>query len=619
MLNFPRPMPSPLPSETRPSLGREVLWALLLLFVALGTRLAFVHRFPTLPVSDFRGVLDFALAFRDQGLAPKGYYWETFNVGPAMTVSLLLRFFPDDPETTARVATAVWTGLMTLLPFFLWRGVLPFWVRILAGGMLALWPGQVFFSGVMAQDNWVIPPTVALACLAARCLISKRGHPVLGGLLYALAVAMRQEMMYALLPLVLATAGLGSLRERRTWRNLGLCALAVGLPFLAMMLQRREATGHFALGSGHVGYTLLGTVVPGATPNWWADPVSYAAAVSPELAKDRKRMLAESLPLALAELRRRPGFHTLRTLAAALEFPFRSDAGNLYWSVQAAGVLPPERQADGAAFAGRLGPWLQYEMLALQGLFLASVALAVWKRNPAILLIALAALLKMGLHAALSAQGRFFTPATALEIVAVALGVWQASRLPSWRTPAIVLIVALAASWGLFVGGRELVQHVRAQDLAEETQRVYRFTLTGWGHPAALDCVVRQGRLTLLGKETATMELFHAYPAPGEEASADCALSSGKPTPLILRITDSYTPGGDPGRVLQRVEVDGVPVFTHDLAAEPGGGPLDIPLGIVGPGPGKKVRLEVEAENPSPGVAWGAAAGTTFQVVRGAQ
>ncbi|HSF38308.1 MAG TPA: hypothetical protein VLT87_00865, partial [Thermoanaerobaculia bacterium] len=136
-----------------------------------------------------------------------------------------------------------------------------------------------------------------------------------------------------------------------------------------------------------------------------------------------------------------------------------------------------------------------------------------------------------------------------------------------------------------------------------------------WDHGGSLDCVVREGRLTLLGKEAATMELLHSHPAPGEEASAECALSaSGKPRPLVLRITDNYTPGGDPGRVVQRVEIDGVPVFTHDLAAEPGGGPLDIPLGVIGPGTRRRVRLEVTAENPGPGVPWGTVASTTFRM-----
>lgn len=601
----------------RPSLRREAAWALLLLLLALGPRLAFVNRFPTLPVSDFRGVLDFAIAFKEQGLAPQGYYWETFNIGPALGLAASLWLSPADPVAAARVATAVWTGLAALLPFLIWRGVLPLWLRVLAGGMLALWPGQVFFSGVVAQDNWVIPPTVAMGALAARCLVSKRAHPVAGGLVYALAVAMRQEMMYALLPLVLATAAPALPRDRRAWKNLALCALAAGLPFLAMMLQRREATGRFALSSGHVGYTLLGTVVPGAAPNWWADPVSFVSSIDPELARDRRRMLDEAMPLALSELRRRPGFHTLRTLAAALSFPFQTDPGNLYWSLLAAGVLPPERAAEGTALAGRLTPFLGLEMIALQGFFLAAVALGIRNRNPAILAIALSALLKIGIHAALSAQGRFFTPAIALEIVAIALGVWQASRLSSWRGPAVVLALALCAAGGLAVGSGRLVAYVQAQDLADEEQRVYRFTLTGWDHEGALDCVVRQGRLTLLGKEEATMELFRIHPAAGEKASADCVLTaSGPPAPLVFRLTDSYLPGGDPGRVVQRVEVDGAPVFTHDLAAEPGGGALDVPLGAVGPGPGKRVRLEIAAENPRPGVPWGGVASTTFRLAR---
>ncbi|HSF38612.1 MAG TPA: hypothetical protein VLT87_02400 [Thermoanaerobaculia bacterium] len=60
--------------------------------------------------------------------------------------------------------------------------------------------------------------------------------------------------------------------------------------------------------------------------------------------------------------------------------------------------------------------------------------------------------------------------------------------------------------------------------------------------------------------------------------------------------------------------MEDVPVFTHDLAAEPGGGPLDIPLGVVGPGTRRRVRLEVVAEKPGPGISWGTVASTTFRM-----
>lgn len=602
-------------ADLHPQSGREVGWAALLLVLGLLPRLVFVTLFPTQPVSDFAGVIQYALAFRDQSLTAPGYYWDVFNVGPALALSLVLRVFPDSPETTARLATAVWTGLMPLLPFALWRGVLPLWVRILAGGALALWPGQIFFSGVVAQDNWVTPPTVALAALAARSLLAgSRGHPVAGGLLYALAVAMRQEMLYALFPLVLGAAGFAT-RRGRSWRNLVLCALAVAVPFLAMSLQRLEATGRFGLSSGHVGYTLLGTVLPGASATYWSDPVSYVAAVRPELVKDRRRLFAETLPLALDELRRRPGFHALRTLSAFLKFPFDSDAESLYWSVQAAETLPASHQAAGTAFAVRMSPLLKLEMAGLQALFLTSVALGLWRRNPAILALALAALLKIGIHVVLSAQGRFFTPATALEIVTVALGAWEASRLPSLRKPALVLALALPVVAGLALSGRWLVSWVRQNDPVDDAQRTYHFTLTHWFHRGVLDCEVRQGRLTALGQDAAVLAPFHPYPAPGEVAAASCTLSgTGEPAPLILQISDPYEPGGQPGQVVQRVEIDGVEVLSHDLAAEPGGGWLDVLVGTVGPDTRKQVRIEIAAVQPAPGVAWGQLAEIRFQL-----
>ena len=142
--------------------GRELAWGALLLALGLASRLLMAIAFPVRPISDFSGVLSFALAMRDQSIAAPGYYWDVFNVGPPLVLSVLLRLFPHDPEATARLTTAVWTGLMPLLPFVIWRRAMPLWVRVLAGALLAVWPGQVLFSGVVAQDNWVTPPTVAV-------------------------------------------------------------------------------------------------------------------------------------------------------------------------------------------------------------------------------------------------------------------------------------------------------------------------------------------------------------------------------------------------------------------------------------------------------------------------
>ena len=117
------------------------------------------------------------------------------------------------------------------------------------------------------------------------------------------------------------------------------------------------------------------------------------------------------------------------------------------------------------------------------------------------------------------------------------------------------------------------------------------------------------GRLVSIVAGVATLEPFHRDPAPGEIAAADCALNAGGASPLRLRLQDGYAPGGLPGRMLQRVLVDGREVLVHDLAAEPGEGWMEIPLG-----PGRTVRIEIVAVHPDPGAAWGKAASTRFQL-----
>lgn len=606
-------------TERRPaSLKTEWAWGLLLLALGVGARTVFATVFPTVPLSDFRGIVDFALDLRDKSLFVPGYYWDVFNLGPPLILSLVLRVFPGDPDATARYATAVWSGLMPLLPFLFWRRVLPLWVRVTAGLLLALWPGQVFFSSVVAQENWMIVPAVGLACLAARALLDpgRSRYPIAAGLLYALAVSMRQEMLIVLVPPLLAAAGFF---RREGWRPRNVLAfgLAVGLPFLALALQRQKATGHFALSSMHGGFTLLGTVVPGATALYWTDPVSYIASVEPGLVRNRPRMFAEAKRLAWAEIKGRPRFQALRVASMALWFPFRSDAELLYWSVGAPETLPQALRPRAEAFSLKVFVPLKAEMIGIQALFLASVGLGLARRNKAILVIALAALLKIGLHAVLVSAPRFYLPATALGLLVIALGVWEAgeaARSKGWRVPLKALVLGGVASVSLYLLGRPLITHVRLLDSVPE-QRTYRFLLTSWEHPGELRCVVRRGRLTALGETEAVLETLHVQPRPGDKGIAECTLTQpGPPVPLLplkIEVLDSYAPGGLPGRMLQRIAIDGREAVSHDPAALPGTGWVAAPLGTGSP---RRVTVEVEALSPDPGVPWGAAASARFHV-----
>src|SRR5262245_40744596 len=112
---------------------RDAAAAAILAFLGIELRLAFVEAFPAQAVSDTLKLVAFGRVFRDQGLIPATNYWTDFNPGLPMILSLLDRFFPDDPAVVGRTATAVAMGLIGLIPFFLWRPVLPFGWRLCAG------------------------------------------------------------------------------------------------------------------------------------------------------------------------------------------------------------------------------------------------------------------------------------------------------------------------------------------------------------------------------------------------------------------------------------------------------------------------------------------------------
>jgi hypothetical protein len=610
-------------SSSSPLDRRELAWAALLAALGLLPRLLFVARYPTQPYSDFRQLISFGQALHESLIA-KTWLWEFFNPGLPTALSLLFSLVPGHHDTVARLGTAVLCGLLGLLPFLLWRGVLPFRVRFLAGLALALWPGQIAFSGVVAQDNWVLLPTVALACLAVRALYDGSGRlaPVMAGVLFVLALVTRQEMLVTLFPVAVAATGFWTVGASRSWREghawhlrrLAAFAAAAGLFLLLFATQRYLATGRFTVLTKHTGTTVLSAYIPGATANNWADPVAYAATVRPDLVLDRARLQKEALGLTLDEALRRPGFHALRIASCLLRFSIDGEKDNLFWALFPE-VQLPQNQERSLALAAWLGPFLRWEMAAILAFFLGALFLGILTRNGPILVLSSFVVLKVVLHAVTMAQGRYFLSVTAVGILVLVLGLWEARRATSRHAVrwSYGLGTALAAT--TFLLTTPVVDRVHALDTV--SQRTYQFALIEpRSHRVALDCRIEKGELPLLESSRFLIQPFEADPPPGEITEAVCAV---QPTvPFRLLIHDGYAPGGFPDRIRQRVELDGVELWSHDLAAEPGDGWTEVDLGTGLPGNPKnprKVRIQVVAVRPDPGPAWGRAALTEIQVV----
>ena len=601
---------------------RERVSFYLLIILGLLPRLALISRFPTAPYSDFANLVAFGTYLRDHGLATHDAvnYWQGFNVGLPLILAGMSSLFPSvNPGDLARVTTAFAMGLVPVLPYVIWRGVFSFPVRVLTAVALALWPGQVLFSGVVAQDNWVLPPAVALGALAARALTNAElTRPIFAGLVYCAGVAVRSDMLLMLLPLLLAAVRVDLWRVHRKQVLAG--ALATMLALIGLAEYRRVGSGRFTLATEYSGLAILGAFIPGSTANGWEPPYAYLASARPALLQDRRAMLSQSASLGIHEALRRPGFHLLRVLSSLGTCAIDGEATNLFWSLEAAGVLPAPLRERGNALAGRAVPLLKIEMALIQALFLAAMVVGVRRRNSAVLVLGSAVLLKYGMHAVGVIQGRYFLVATAVEILTIAAAAEELmqspirSRLPMvWRGLAAGAALALA----LFFLAPRLAAYVRTRDV-DRQQHTYRFSLTSAG--AELACTVDHGVLTELWPPlNATLRTFDRDPAPGEEAAAVCELTGPvQPVPVMLQVFDHYAPGGMGGRMVQRVELDGAEVLSHDIGLEPGTGWNNVPLGQAVAGAKRKVVIAVKALRPEPGQGWGEEGRVSFQLAAGA-
>ena len=566
----------------------------LLLVLSLGTRLAFVARYPAMPFFDFVQIVHFGVLLRDQGLAAAGWYWSQFNPGLPVLLSLLFRLFPRDPIATARTATAVATGLLPLIPFLLWRRVLAFRWRVLAGALLALWPGQIFFSGAPALDNWVLLPAIALASLAVRRLLDPddAGHPLAAGLLYCAAFVIRQEMVLVLFPVLLAAAiGPRQGRPARAWRNLAVVAAIVAVTVLAVAAQRHAATGRFKIGSEHGALGLYGTFVPGSSASGWIDARAFAAVQDPSVLDGSLYGSQRTyLRLTWAEAMRRPGFHLMRMAAWMPRLALNADADNLYWSVGGDRAQPPDRRDAGRRFEDRWAPWLRVELAVVQGLFVAAVFVGLRRGNAAILVLALCVFLKFLIHAVISPVGRLVVPALALELLTIPLGFAALAARPVKER---LRFAALAAGFAvlLFAATPLAAAFVMSRD-SPRLPGVRRFALDA-GADCRVQCELAAGALTGLATNWARLEMG------GGAARVTCAvpvLESGES--IVLKLYDFVSPGGPAAAASMSVHVDGqAPIEIP--AAELARGPREVGIASA-----SDATLELEGNDPGASVAF---------------
>ncbi|HKD19197.1 MAG TPA: hypothetical protein VKG23_15195 [Thermoanaerobaculia bacterium] len=527
--------------------SREAGGVALLAGLGLGTRLAFQSAFPTLPFYDPLQLVHFGELIRDQGLAGKGWYWINFNAGLPVVLGMLFRT-GWSPLPLARIATACATGLVGLIPFLIWRKVLPFRWRLLAGILFALWPGQIFFAGVVVQDNWLLPPMVALACLAVRRLRSAEepGRPLVAGLLYAACFAIRQEMLIVLLPLAVP-AGVSRRGASRTRRDAALLAGVTAVSLLLLGLQRREATGRFAVTTGHGALALFGSFMPGSGTGGWTDARAYAEALEPSLPRGLYGSPEQMVRLTWKEVERRPAFHLLRVASWLPRLALYADADNLFWSVGSPRSVSPEDQPAATRFERVAKPLLIGELAIVQGLFVAALFIGIRRRRWDILALAATIGLKFAVHTIVSPVGRLAVPAIALELLTIPLaaaeleGSSRALRVRSSLVGAIAAALLLAIT-------PPLAALVRRRD-SNELPGVRSFNLDA-GLACRIRCELQSGVSTGLTWTTVWLSADRS----GRAAALVCELPVLEPD-SVLRVTSDGTP---------KVSADGVPV-PHDV------------------------------------------------------
>jgi hypothetical protein len=600
-----------------------LIGTVLLVTASTGVRVLLALRFPTIPDSDFKGIVVFASALAEQGITTGGWYWNLFSQGTPTILSLVIAVVPLDPATTARMTTAVMLGLLPLLPLLLLRNRVPWWGCFLVAVVISFQPALVIFSSVVAQDNWVMLPVVALACLAVCNLWGdQKGYPVWAALLWCVAGYVREEMYLVALPLAIAACWPQADSGLRLRRALAFAGTA-WLLLICIGMQRYAATGNFALTTNHGGASILGSYAPGAGFGW-VDPQPFIAAKDPSLLDTSNRIVKQVPPaadgsltddywasntgheqtrLAIAEILRRPGLHAVQRLGALYAAAIDKDGTLEYWALTNPSVQSATNKVSAAGFANGIAPIVYWGLIILHVLFVGAVFVAIRERSALMLVLVVTILLKIGIHVLVAMQGRFLLVTDALEALVVALALVGVARQPRLG---IAFTAVASAALVACLAGSHYYDRVESWVATQEWNRDdlhYRFALR-IPH-AEIDCQMDRGELTALNGNNAVFQLPRE-PRPGDFAEIVCTQRDGQQQALQLEVHDGYAPGGLPGRIVQEAIVDGKITYRHDIARASGTGWWSAEI----PRNGQAITVRIEAISPDAGAAWGNAAAT---------
>jgi len=601
-------MDTPEPTQSATPIWIEFAGFFIIVIAGLLPRVLFIKAFPTLPTSDFLNLLNFSILMRDNWLAKDAWQWHYFSPGMPLITSVLLRFTQRSPETIIRWATVFATGLVPLVPYIIWRNVFTLRTRIMAALLLALWPGQIIFSGVFAQDNWIIFPTVALTTLTIRILVlQERGFPVWAALLYGITVSIRQEMMIALLPVtIIAAIGV----KKQKWiANFTIGAFVTLIVFLLLVLQRGMATGRYALSSDHLGVSILGSYIPGAGIGW-ISPIQYVETTHPEI-MEQGILEEKALELTKNEFMNRPMFHIIRVIISSSNYLIDIDKELRWWSLSP-DVLPKQAKEHINPFVAWANPILSYYPSVIHAFFIGAIFIIIHKRNllqitwPVLLTI----LLKLGLHAVIVSQPRYFLVVIALEmlIISIALDAVLKPYSPKLLISAVVVgCIGMSIFTSLTAIGKEYI--------ITHTGVAINGSFLLFAGETQINCSLVNGSLIYYGASSATIKMPKINPQPKETTTLACTAKSKKPQHLSLSIHDLYATGGFPNRILQVVSVNGDKVFQNDIAKEAWAGWIDVDLGMVDKKTPLKFSVELRAVKPDPGWLWGEASITDIRVI----